>query len=108
MPPVASPETICWIRMSILIGGERAPLLPQAPPPLRDSRCAVHLLVLWWLIWPASTYHRWVFGWFMGFWLGFSIRDRSGGRQRSFSAPRVVPTLRPGLAPGGRRGTRCA
>src|SRR5258705_8251259 len=46
MPPVASPETICWMRMSILSGGERAPLLPHAPPPLRslrrDSRWLAH------------------------------------------------------------------
>src|SRR6202040_4264030 len=42
MPPVASPETICWIRMSILSGGERAPLLPHAPPPLRGSRGSAH------------------------------------------------------------------
>src|SRR5689334_12448637 len=69
MPPVARPETICWIRMSILSGGERAPLLPHAPPPLRDSRCAVHLLVPWWLICPASTDHRWVVDCFIG-WAG--------------------------------------
>src|SRR5512147_227061 len=50
MPPVASPETICWMRMSILVGGERAPLLPQAPPPLRDARWSVHRSALGWLI----------------------------------------------------------
>src|SRR4026208_1185182 len=34
MPPVARADTICWSRVAILIGGERAPLRPQAPPPL--------------------------------------------------------------------------
>src|SRR5260370_25220933 len=59
MPPVARPETICWIRMSILGGGERAPLLPHAPPPLRDSRRLVHRSVFGalinWFIGPSVS-----------------------------------------------------
>src|SRR6266853_1885793 len=63
MPPVASPETTCWIRMSILSGGERAPLLPHAPQPLRslrrDSRWLVHRSVFGalinWLIEPSVS-----------------------------------------------------
>src|SRR6266478_2700518 len=59
MPPVARPETICWIRMSILSGGERAPLLPHAPPPLRDSRRLVHrsvfVALINWFIEPSVS-----------------------------------------------------
>src|SRR5260370_41171084 len=97
MRAVARPETICWIRMSILSGGERAPLLPHAPPPFRDScyRSALRFESLPLLrVPPVSArglVHR-----------ALSIRDRSGGGGRSFLARGRVPTTRPAPSRGGR------
>src|SRR5258707_2182829 len=64
MPPVASPETTCWIMMSILSGGERAPLLPHAPPPLRSLRRDSRWLV-----------HRSVFGALINWFIGPSVSE---------------------------------